>query len=72
MSKSTDRQQQLLTFIVSFAAKQQYPPTYEEIRVGLGWSSKSLVNYHLDQLEARGRIAREPFVVRSLRVTARG
>jgi repressor LexA len=62
----TARQSALLEFIRGFVAKNNYPPTYEEIRVGLGWSSKSLVDYHLGMLERNGSIAREAYQPRTI------
>jgi repressor LexA len=56
----TPRQQALLDFIGDFIARNQYPPSYEEIRVGLGLSTKSLVDYHLGILEAKGLITSTP------------
>ena len=47
----SDKQRQMLAFIEKFVEDNGYPPTHEEIRVGLDISSKSLVNYHLDALQ---------------------
>lgn len=57
-NRLTTRQTALLNFIRGFISKNHYPPTYEEIRRGIGWSSKSLVSYHLDKLEAAGLLWR--------------
>jgi hypothetical protein len=45
------RRMALLRFIVWFINRNHYPPTIEEMRAGMRWSSKSLVAYHLDGLE---------------------
>jgi repressor LexA len=54
----TERQQAILDFIRQFIAEYHYRPTYEEIRMGCSLSSKSLVDYHLGGLEARGFLTR--------------
>lgn len=53
-----ERRQQVLDFIRKFIDDKQYPPTYEEIRVGCSMSSKSLVDFHLGNLEVDGKIKR--------------
>jgi hypothetical protein len=55
----TDKQRALLTFLQTFIADHHYPPTFEEMRTGLRWSTKSLVDYHLTALETLGYIRRE-------------
>ena len=68
MKPLTAKQQQMLTFIQDFMARQHYPPTYEEIRSGLGLSTKSLVDYHLTALEQAGLISRDRATPRGLRL----
>lgn len=68
MKTLTTKQQTMLSFIERFMTERHYPPTYEEIRVGLGLSTKSLVDYHLNALEAAGRIQRDPWTPRGLRL----
>jgi len=59
VTRLTTKQVTLLNFLSEYFERNHYAPTYEEIRVGLGWSSKSLVDYHLTALEKAGCIARE-------------
>lgn len=68
MKPLTVKQQAILTFIQDFMARQHYPPTYEEIRSGLGLSTKSLVDYHLTALEEAGLISRDRATPRGLRL----
>jgi repressor LexA len=68
MKPLTTRQQAILDFIQDFMARQHYPPTYEEIRCGLGLSTKSLVDYHLTALEQAGFISRDRATPRGLRL----
>jgi repressor LexA len=58
-STLTTKQTALLNYIRDYFERNHYAPTYEEIRVGLGWSTKSLVDYHLKALEKAGCIERE-------------
>jgi repressor LexA len=69
VTRLTEKQIALLDFIRDFVAKKTYPPTYEEIRVGLGWSTKSLVDYHLGMLERKGCIQRQAFQPRTIALT---
>jgi SOS-response transcriptional repressor LexA len=57
-TKLTNQQTALLNYLRDYFERNHYAPTYEEIRVGLGWSTKSLVDYHLTQLEAALYITR--------------
>ncbi len=68
MKPLTMKQQAILNFIQDFMARQHYPPTYEEIRCGLGLSTKSLVDYHLAALEEAGFISRDRATPRGLRL----
>jgi len=70
MKSPSDRQLAILDFIEAFISNNRYPPTYEEIRQGLGLSTKSLVNHHLLALEEAGLIERDRSTSRGLRVTS--
>ena len=65
----SERQREMLTFIEDFVRENGYPPTYEEIRVALGISTKSLVNHHLEALEAAGYLSRVPNTPRGIRLS---
>jgi repressor LexA len=66
--KISDKQREMLAFIEGFVEEKGYPPTYEEIRIGLKISSKSLVNYHLDVLENAALLSRSPNTPRGIRL----
>ncbi len=66
--KQITRREAMLNFILQFIALQKYPPTVEEIRMGLGWSSKSLVALHLSRLNELGLIARVPGKARGIQI----
>lgn len=65
----SDRQQRMLAFIEQFVDENGYPPTYEEIRVALRISTKSLVYHHLDALEEAGYLSRVPNRPRGIRLS---
>ena len=60
MGNLTLRQQQVLTFIASHADKHGYPPTLREIALHLGISGNAGVMSHLEALEKKGHIRRDP------------
>ena len=68
----SEKQREMLAFIEDFVDKHGYPPTYEEIRVGLDISTKSLVNYHLDALQSAELLTRAPNTPRGIRLTGEG
>ena len=68
----SEKQETILAFIETFTAENKYPPTYEEIRAGLGISSKSLVNYHLEALENAQLISRVPNTPRGIQLRQTG
>lgn len=57
--KLTDRQQDILDFIVEEIKRQGYPPTLREISSRFGISSTQGVRRHIDALEKKGYIQRE-------------
>ncbi|GAB4444807.1 MAG: transcriptional repressor LexA [Anaerolineae bacterium] len=72
MIEISEKQEAILAFIQQFTAENGYPPTYEEIRSGLGISSKSLVNYHLAALENAQLISRVPNTPRGIQLRQPG
>ena len=60
--------QNVLDFVESYVEENVYPPTYDEIRLAVGLSSKSHVDYYLQALEADGLVERTPRSPRSLRI----
>ena len=72
MKSISPKQQAMLSFIEEFMSTRGYPPTYEEIRTGMGLSTKSLVDYHLNALEAAGCLRRDRSTPRGLRRASKG
>ena len=67
-----NRQQQILDFLRSHARDHAYPPTVREIGQAVGLSSSSTVQNHLNSLEARGFIRRDPAKSRTVEVVQGG
>jgi repressor LexA len=67
-----NRQQQILDFLRTHARDHAYPPTVREIGQAVGLSSSSTVQNHLNSLEARGFIRRDPAKSRTVEVVEPG
>lgn len=64
----SDRQKDILRFIVSFSQTNKYPPSIREIGERVGISSTSVVSYNLKKLVEEDLVEREPDVSRGLSV----
>lgn len=62
------RQQQILDFLRDHSRRHAYPPTVREIGQAVGLSSSSTVQNHLNSLETRGYIHRDPSKSRTVEV----
>ncbi|MBL9037921.1 MAG: transcriptional repressor LexA [Archangium sp.] len=71
MEELTERQKQILTFIVSAADERGYPPTIREIGEEMEIRSTNGVNDHLKALERKGYLTRAEQQSRSLVPTKR-
>jgi len=60
MDSLTLRQQQVYEFIADYIDRNEYPPTFRDIAHHLGISGNAGVLSHLEQLERKGYIRREP------------
>jgi repressor LexA len=67
-----NRQQQILEFLRDHAREHAYPPTVREIGSAVGLSSSSTVQNHLNSLEQKGLIRRDPSKSRTVEVVAPG
>ncbi len=61
---------EVLEFLGEYITHHGYPPTCDEIRLGVGLSGKSHAYYYLGALEKAGQIERIPNTPRGLRLTA--
>jgi repressor LexA len=64
----TKRQQDVLDFIKKEIRTKGYPPSVREIGAALGLSSSSTVHGHLERLEKKGYIRRDPSKSRTIEV----
>lgn len=67
-TRPTKKQREMLTFIDNFISGHGYGPSYREIQRGLGYKSVSTVANHVDNLIARGHLAKRDRSARSLEV----
>lgn len=66
MKEITARQQKVLSIIRSFQAKQGFCPSLRDISSKMDDISVSAVQKHLDALERKGQIKRNPRISRSI------
>lgn len=59
MASLSDRQRNIINFIIEFVENEEYPPTIREIGKRVGISSTSVVNYNLARLEELNLIVRK-------------
>src|SRR5437868_3532075 len=64
----TDRQAKILEYIRYQNKVRNYPPSVREIGEAVGLSSSSTVHNHLNQLERRGLIRRDPSKSRTVQL----
>ncbi|MCM3738962.1 transcriptional repressor LexA [Oceanobacillus luteolus] len=68
MTKLSKRQQMILDFIKEEVNEKGYPPSVREIAVAVGLASSSTVHGHLERLEAKGYIRRDPTKPRAIEI----
>ncbi|MGA7910629.1 MAG: transcriptional repressor LexA [Candidatus Dormiibacterota bacterium] len=64
----TERQSKILDYIRYVTRVRNYPPSVREIGQAVGLSSSSTVHNHLNQLERRGLIKRDPSKSRTVQL----
>lgn len=64
----TDRDLEVLRFIVDFIGRRGVAPTFDEMREGMSLASKSSIARRLDRLERDGYIRRHPLHRRAIQV----
>lgn len=62
------RQKMILSFIIKQVQLKGYPPSVREIGLAVGLQSSSTVHSHLNQLEAKGFIMRDPTKPRAIMI----
>lgn len=68
----SERQRQILQYIVQHTELHGYPPTVREIGEAVNLSSSSTVHAHLKSLEQAGLIRRDAVLTRAIRVVTPG
>src|SRR3954469_6740200 len=68
MAKISKRQQEILDFIKGEVKKKGYPPSVREIGEAVGLASSSTVHGHLERLEMKGLIRRDPTKPRAIEI----
>lgn len=68
MSKLSSRQQAILNFIKNEVKDKGYPPSVREIGEAVGLASSSTVHGHLERLEKKGLIRRDPTKPRAIEI----
>ncbi|GFP27081.1 transcriptional repressor LexA [Candidatus Hakubella thermalkaliphila] len=66
--KLTGRQREVLEFIEQLVAQRGYPPSVREIGEHIGLRSSATVHSHLNSLEQRGYIRRDPTKPRAIEI----
>lgn len=69
--QTTRKQQQVLEFVLSEIQRKGYPPSVREICFALGFSSSSTAHSHLNALEKKGCIRRDPAKPRAIEILGR-
>src|SRR5205807_4211775 len=62
----TQRQREILDYLKNMLKEKAYPPTVREIGLAIGLSSSSTVQNHLNTLERKGYIKRDPAKSRAI------
>lgn len=68
MQKLSKRQQMIIDFIKSEVKTKGYPPSVREIAKAVGLASSSTVHGHLNRLEKKGYIRRDPTKPRAIEI----
>jgi repressor LexA len=67
----TSRQREILDYLRRMLSEKAYPPTVREIGLAIGLSSSSTVQNHLNTLERKGYIKRDPAKSRAIEMVDR-
>ncbi len=68
MNKLSAKQKQILDYIKSEVREKGYPPSVREICDGVGLKSTSTVHGHLERLEKKGFLRRDPSKPRAIEI----
>lgn len=68
MKALTHRQETILEFVAEHSRERGFPPTLREIGEAIGLGNVSAVRGHVEALEKKGYIAKDPEKARSIRI----
>ncbi|MCL1790833.1 MAG: transcriptional repressor LexA [Peptococcaceae bacterium] len=68
MKDLSQRQKQILEYIKNHHGKKGYPPSVREIGEAIGLASSSTVHFHLNILEGKGYLRRDPAKPRAIEI----
>jgi SOS-response transcriptional repressor LexA len=72
MKALTHQQQKILRFVERFLSEHGFAPALREIGKAIGLKNVNAVRGHLEALEKKGYIAKDPDIARSIRVVQSG
>lgn len=67
-SKITEKQMQILNYLIQHVQEKGYPPSVREICTAVNLKSTSTVHGHLHRLESKGYIRRDPTKPRAIEI----
>ncbi|NTW71303.1 MAG: transcriptional repressor LexA [Eubacteriaceae bacterium] len=67
----SNKQNEILSYIISEVQRKGYPPSVREICMAVGLRSTSTVHGHLEKLESKGYIKRDPTLPRAIEILGR-
>jgi len=70
MRNLTKRQKKILDFVKDFIKKHDYAPSYREIAEYFHYNSLATVADHIEALQQKGYLKKDPTMARSLQLTA--
>lgn len=69
MKNLTKRQKEILDLIKNFIKEHDYAPSYREIAENFGYKSVATVAQHIESLNRKGYLRKDPNMARSLQLT---
>ncbi|WDL97295.1 transcriptional repressor LexA [Alicyclobacillus sp. ALC3] len=72
MAKLSRRQEEILNYIRACVKEQGYPPSVREIGEAVGLASSSTVHGHLERLQSKGYLRRDPTKPRAILLLDQG
>jgi len=71
MNALTERQAEVLRYIIAYQALNGYAPTLENITQTFNWGSRNAAAHHLKAIAKKGYLSLKPGAARTIRVLRR-